>query len=334
MQARESWLHPSAMRMARHLAYWADEHGSLVDIPGVLAAYSAHYARGRRTAWADFTRLVDAGLVRQVCAAAPYRQARYKLCMDVLSLPSDLPRDLAAELTAYVDNPRVAARRRPTRADVHEALAECEVVRYGSATRDNAIMAAAGEGKLHTSPFTREGFSPLCTPPARRRPSRARQRAPLGQDRIEEQANALYFVRELVPEWARQRQGQVLDDVALAEVAELARVLLRRMPESEVAELFTAQVTSAEDLVGVLRWRTGRTMASMRRAEYRARRLVVDDDGSRHAAWLAANAARDAEQVASRRAELVELARRRAREVAEARLAQEQARLAARLYSG
>ncbi|MEU4235542.1 hypothetical protein AB0F17_65725 [Nonomuraea sp. NPDC026600] len=331
LQARGAWLHPCALRMARHLAYCADGRGRLVDVPELLARYSAHHGRGHRTAWTDFMRLVDVGLVRQVCAAAPYRQARYILCMDLAALPDDLPRDLAAALAGHVDDPTAIVRGTPTRADVHRALADCEVIRVGSATRPKPIMVCRGAGKLHTSPFTREGSPPSSPPPPSHRPQRARGWPFQGQD-LGEEGGALYFVKSLGPDWASQRQGVVPAAAELAEIAELARLLLQHMPESEVREVLTSQVGSAADLVGVLRWRTGRTLAGLRRSERRARRLRVDDDGARHTEWLASNAERDAQEVAPRRAELVALARQRAREVAEARRAQEQARLSARIY--
>jgi hypothetical protein len=73
------------------------------------------------------------------------------------------------------------------------------------------------------------------------------------------------------------------------------------------------------DLAGVLRWRIGRELARLRRAMRHAARLRVDDDGTRHAAFLAANA--------ERKAELVELAHRLAHRSSDPRLEAEQARL-------
>jgi hypothetical protein len=121
----------------------------------------------------------------------------------------------------------------------------------------------------------------------------------------------------------------VPSDAELAELAHLVMLLLRQMPESEARELLTTQVTTAADLAGVLRWRIGRALAQQRRAARRAAQLRVDDDGSRHQAWLQANDAANAAN-AARKAELVELARRLARRAAEPRLDLEQARLEAR----
>jgi hypothetical protein len=54
-------------------------------------------------------------------------------------------------------------------------------------------------------------------------------------------------------------------------------ILLRHLPGSEAAELLTAQVATAADLVGVVRWRTGKTLATLRRA-----------DSAAEPAWLVA----------------------------------------------
>ncbi|QFY10514.1 hypothetical protein GBF35_31370 [Nonomuraea phyllanthi] len=93
-------------------------------------------------------------------------------------------------------------------------------------------------------------------------------------------------------------------------------LLLRHMPGSEARELLTHQVATAADLCGVLRRRIGRALAQMRRAARHAAQLRVDDNGLRHAALLAANAARNA----ARNAELVDLARHLARQAAESEL--------------
>ncbi|WP_156046054.1 hypothetical protein [Herbidospora cretacea] len=66
-------------------------------------------------------------------------------------------------------------------------------------------------------------------------------------------------------------------------------LLLRRVPPPEAAELLTSQVASATE--GVLRWRIGRTLAGLRRAERRAAWLRVDD-GELYRAWQAVDSAR------------------------------------------
>ncbi len=324
LAARGAGLHPSAWRMAQHLTHQADERGRLADVPAILASYAARHQLGRRTGWTDLMRLVDVGLVRQVCAAAPGRQARYVLCLNLAALPDDLPQDLAAEVRRIVDDPRAAARGRMTRAAEDAALAECEVIREGSATGPK-IAAAWGCGRLHTSRYTREGSPPSPQPHRPQRPRPPRQVPVWGQDLAEEQGRALDFVRSLGPEWVRQRGGRMPGGAELGELARLVVLLLRRMPPGEAAELLTAQVASAADLAGVLRWRIGRTLAGLRRAERRAAVLRVDDDGSRHDAWLAANAAHAA-ATAARKAEVVEEARRLAREIRERRQGAEKVR--------
>ncbi|MFC4536910.1 hypothetical protein [Sphaerisporangium dianthi] len=312
---RGQHTHPALKRMLKHVALHADEHGVLRDIPALLAAYCARHAVGSRTAWYDLMdRAVEAGLVRQLFAAAPERQAVYILCLDVAALPADLPADLLALVRRYVDNPAVAAKGRPTRAQRDRALAECQVVRYGSARRA-PIMEQAGCGRLHTSPFTREGSPPSPQPRQSQSSQRARRLPFGGQNLGEERSAALNFVKELCPVWAAQRStGEIPSDAELAELARLAGLLLRRMPRHEVAELLTAQVASAADLAGVLRWRIGRTLAGLRRSERRAAELAVDDDGARHAAWLESNATAAARQAAVK-AGVVEQARRRAEEL-------------------
>ncbi|MEU7457491.1 hypothetical protein [Streptosporangium roseum] len=326
LETRGRLVHPCALRMARHLTHHADEAGRLVDIPAVLGSYSARHALGRRTGWTDFMRLVEAGLLRQVCAAAPERQARYVLALDLATLPDDLPVELAAELRRYIDDPRTAARGNPTMADVDAALAECEVIREGCATRGPAIRSSLGCGRLHTSPYTREGTSPSHRPRLSQQPRRPRQLPFEGQDFSEEKADALNFVRELSPEWARQRGGQMLSETEMVQLSHLVALLLRHMPRSEAKELLTAQVASATDLAKLITWRAGRTLNGLRRSHRRATAIQVDDDGSAHAAWLAANAERNT-AAAERRTALVEEARRRARQIGGRREADADARL-------
>ncbi|MDR8415075.1 hypothetical protein MTP10_40890 [Nonomuraea sp. 3-1Str] len=325
---RGEYLHPCAARLAKHLSLEADKRGRLVDIDEVLEKYAATHLLSKRVGWTDLDRLIAAGLVRQARRPAPGIQARYVLAMDLAALPDDLPKTLAAEVRRHIDNPITIAKGGQTKAMLDEGLAECEVVRYGSAVRREPIMTALGCGRLHTSPYTREGL-----PPPQSQPSQKRQRPRLlpfqGRDFDEERGAALNFVKILAPEWARQRAGQVPSDAEMGELAHLVMLLLRHMPESEARELLTTQVASATDLCGVLRWRIGRTLAQLRRAGRRARQLRVDDDGRRHAAFLAANAERNAAN-AARRAELVELARRQARRLAGDRVEGELTRLDAR----
>ncbi|MEO3892164.1 hypothetical protein [Nonomuraea sp. B5E05] len=334
---RGDHLHPCAARMARHAAVEADERGRIDDINVFLGKYAAKHLVSVRTGWIDLERLLQAGWMRQTQTPCPERNARYRLTADLAAVPDDLPKTLADEVRRHIDNPITIAKGGQTKAAIDEGLAGCEMVRYGSATRGGGvprepIMTALGCGRLHTSPYTREGLPPPLPshPSQEKRPPH--RRAFGGRDFGEERAAALYFVQGLRPDWARQRGGEVPTDAELAELAHLVMLLLRHVPRSEARELLTAQVGSAGDLCGVLRWRTGRALGKLRRASRRAAALPVDDDGARHAAWLAANAERNAAN-APRRAELVELAERLRQQAAEPRFAAEQARLDARLAS-
>jgi len=82
-------------------------------------------------------------------------------------------------------------------------------------------------------------------------------------------------------------------------------LVLRHTPPSEVAELLTAQVRSADNLAGVLTWRLGRTLRALRARFDRP----VDDDGQIYAATAALRAAEAAERHAATAA-----ARRHARQ--------------------
>lgn len=280
--------------MGEHLTHHASDKGFIDDIPAVLGHYSRHYGVSMRTAWKDLNRLIDDALVRKVRGAAPDQTARYALVLDLAQLPADFPKEVRKLLRLHIDDPKVVAKGRQTMATRHAALSECEVVRLGSASRP-ATSSVLGCGRVHTSPYTREGSPPS---PSDRSEGAAEQplRTPFwGQDLNEEQAAALDFVRSLMPTWTRQRAGGpspvVPTEAELVELAHLVGLLLRRVPKSEVSELLTSQVASATDLPRVLRWRVSRTLNGLRRAERRAARMRVDDDGERSRAWLATKGA-------------------------------------------
>ncbi|MFC7593592.1 hypothetical protein ACFQYP_65465 [Nonomuraea antimicrobica] len=168
-------LHLCAYRLGKHLQLrCADKRGLIGDIDEALEKYAAKHQVSKRTGWIDLGRLMEAGLLRQVHAAAPERKACYALVMDLAALPDDLPKTLAEALRWHIDNPITIAKGGQTKAAVDEGLAESEVVRYGSAVARRGvprepIMTALGCGRLHTSPYTREGL-PL--------PSHIRHRGP------------------------------------------------------------------------------------------------------------------------------------------------------------
>ncbi|OUC98677.1 hypothetical protein CA984_06010 [Streptosporangium minutum] len=64
--------------------------------------------------------------------------------------------------------------------------------------------------------------------------------------------------------WRMQRDGgvpagtEVPTKTGLASLEHLVSLLLRYMPPSEVEELLSAQVGSARDMAGLVRWRIGR----------------------------------------------------------------------------
>ncbi|MGW2161835.1 hypothetical protein [Nonomuraea sp. NPDC001699] len=333
---RGTVMHPCAARLARFAAAdvdVVDKRGVIADITAFLDKYAGRHLVSKRVGWNDLDRLLQAGWIRQVSAAAPGRKAVYRLALDLAALPDDLPKTLADEVRRWIDNPITAAKGGQTKAAVDAGLEKAETVRYGSAVRRGvareAIMTALACGRLHTSPYTREGLTPPSSHPSQRsRPPRRRPRL-WGQDRIEEQGAALNFVKGLAPDWAQQRGGEVPTDAELAELAHLVMLLLRYLPESEARELLTAQVSSARNLCGLLRWRIGKELRRQRRAARRVAALVVDDDGRRHQAWLEANDAANAAK-AARRAELVGMARELAGRFGTARLGAEQDRLDAR----
>lgn len=311
LRARGTLAHECLHRMSRHVTAWCDERGRLLDIPEMLSAYARRHGVSLRTAWTDFRRMVNARVVRQTAAAAPGRQARYILALDVADLPADLPADLGTEVRRFVDDPRAAAMGRATRAERHEALAECEVIRVGSATRDEPAETAHGSGRLHTSPYTREGTPPSphgARPERDRGPRRGGSREPGPLDL----GPALYVVKAVRQKWKNSPTRRALpteDD--LSEVVRLVSLLLRYVPPGEAEELLTERTDSVRDLVGAARWRIGRALRGLRRRSAR----MIDDDGSLWDAWHAERRARaraQADRLAAYRAD-AEAAAARAR---------------------
>ncbi|GII59432.1 hypothetical protein Pth03_78210 [Planotetraspora thailandica] len=268
--------------MARHLTHRADERGRLAELPAVMASYAAVHQVGIRTAWSDFRRLRELGYVRQTAAPCPGRAARYTLAVPA-DLPPELPRTLSTTVREEIDPAVDRARSRQTRVTMDAALSECEVIRHGSATGPK-IAASFGCGRLHTSPYTREGSPP--SPPEHVPRSRPGPRqARFGGVSDEEKSQALYIVKTCGPFWERQRgPGRGLPSSQVAEVAHLTALLLRHVPPSEAVELLTEQVASAEDLAAVVRFRIGRQLAAARRQV----RVEVDEDGRGYAAMLQA----------------------------------------------
>uniref|UniRef100_UPI003F4906EA hypothetical protein n=1 Tax=Microtetraspora malaysiensis TaxID=161358 RepID=UPI003F4906EA len=279
-----------AWRMVRHLTHWADERGRLADMQAVMESYATRHRVSVRIAWADFGRLRPLGLVRQTAAPAPGRRARYVLSVPA-KLPAELPRTLARAVRDEIDPAASRAKGAITRAQSDALLADCEVIRQGSTTGP-ARHTAGGCGRLHTSPYTREGSPP--SPQRSDRPSLPRpRRAPYRGIGNEETATGLYLVQVCGPLWAAQRgQAHGLADAEATEIGRLVALLLRRLPKSEVVELLTEQTGSAADLARVVRFRIGRTLAALRRRV----EVPADEDGQGYAAGMAARAAAVAAQ--------------------------------------
>ncbi|MBB4920969.1 hypothetical protein [Streptosporangium saharense] len=272
----------AAWRMVRHLTHHTDERGRLVDVPSMIAFYAAVHQVSSRTAWTDLRRVRQLGYVRQTAAAAPGRAARYVL--SVPELPADAPTTLGTAIRAEIDPPARRARGRLTRAQAAAVEAEVETVRYGSAAQE-PLATATGCGWLQTSPYSLEGFPPspdqrVCRP---RTGPRGHRRG--GGVTPDEQAEALYLVKECGLVWARQ--GQALREDQVPGIAHLIALVRRHLPHGEVLELLGERVASAADLASVITYRAGRVLATARRA----RRVQADEDGQGYAVALAARAA-------------------------------------------
>ncbi|MBG0819125.1 hypothetical protein [Planomonospora sp. ID82291] len=273
-----------AWRMIAHLTHRADARGRLADVPGIMRSYASVHRVGIRTAWSDFRRVRTLGYVRQTVAAAPGRAARYVLSVPP-ELPAELPASLARAVRREIDPPSAQATGAITRAEADRLQAECETVRHGSATGP-AIRRQSGCGRLHTSPYTREGSPPSPRDHARDRLQGIPGIPQKGGITDEEKRNALYTVKTCGPHWAWQREDRGLSAVQVAEVLPLVALLLRHVPQSEAVELMTERTRSAADLPGVIRYRIGRVLAAARRRS----KVRADEDGRGYAAAMTARA--------------------------------------------
>ncbi|GGS86275.1 hypothetical protein GCM10010156_51010 [Planobispora rosea] len=309
---------PCARRMARHLAYHADESGKITDMPRVMRAYAAYHGLSTRTGWKDLGRVMDVGWVRRVHGAAPGRPALYQLCLDIAGLPCNLPKNLVRAVTDVVDAPpgRVPGPRtrapgaEPGLGRLHAALAQCVVVQYGGALSPEKIV-RTGSGRVHTSPFFREGPTPPPQRPVRRGGRDPLQPSPWwdknGYNDIQQAREVL---ARCLPRWRAQRTGlvpsgtEVPDATALASLEHLVRLLLRYVPSGEAVDLLTEQVASARNVTGVVRYRIGSWLRSFRRRA----NLPVDEDGVGYR--------RMQEELAARRARSTPEGRQAAKDIA------------------
>jgi hypothetical protein len=301
---------PWARRMARHLARVADAQGVITGLPDVMRSYAAREHVSVQTGYTDLRRLVCHGLVRQLQAAAPGYPARYRLSVPAAVIPADLPADLARA----IHGPRAAdpggpQLEREKRSDPPDSRPE-----DGSAYEDMA-EAEASCGSLDTSPIPYEGSPPSPRGTGPDGPSHRRQRRTQGKIGSDERDHARAVLTASVGEWRAQRgRAPVPGCAELARVEAMTALALRHVPRGEVLQLLTERVASARDLPGMLAWRLGQVLTATRRD--RARKVLADEDGARHAAWLASRgntpgpAARAA--IAAARAELEAIQRRHA----------------------
>lgn len=336
--AERGQLDPYAARMARHLAYHADERGRVRNLEtAVIPAYTAHYGLGRRTAYTDLGRLQRAGLIRQARAACPGRTVAYQLCAPP-EPPADLPRGLAAELRrlwGVLDDGREeprppiageAMRVRIPAVERHALLAECVLARYGSA-RSRPRHVLRGCGRLHTWPLLKKALPhpPICAgdEPAGPPPPPAAMGRSTEADAEVEQVLAVCRTRWRL---ARGPRGGVPED-GQARLVPLIRGALMYLTSADVIEQMTVELNGARDLGAVVATRLRRVIHAGRRARSAAARIRTDEHR-----YLRQRAAA-AERAAHRHAETAALRARVRAALEEGRARARQAR-AARTQAG
>lgn len=107
-KAGRDGAHPCAVRMARHLTYFADEKtGRITNIAAAIEVYAAHHMVSTRTAWTDRKRLMAGGWLREEVAPTMGRKAVYRLCVDPPSTAdlAEMPRALAHEFARHFGLP-------------------------------------------------------------------------------------------------------------------------------------------------------------------------------------------------------------------------------------
>ncbi len=263
--------------MARHLTWYASEHGWFTDLETVARGYMARHRVSRRTFYADFGRLVDAGMVRQTAAACPGRKARYQLCAPA-ELPERLPASLASALrrewgapVAEQDQGQEQRKTRHVRTSVverHRTLADCVMVSYGSAHHSYPVRESFC-GRLHTSPFFRGSFPHPTHTPVRSDPDPASWPPWMGNSSNEEEL-ARAVIERCRPYWVDQRSPAGLPDAAATtRLVPLVAGALRYLTSSDVVEVMTDRVASATDLGAVLATRLRQIIYQGRRASAR-----------------------------------------------------------------
>ncbi|GAA4522488.1 hypothetical protein GCM10023191_101790 [Actinoallomurus oryzae] len=318
--AAEQWRRALTTRAVRHMtgyltsAAGADAAGRIPNTGRLIASYAKWHRVSETTAYRHWQVVRELGLVRQTQHSAPGEHARYVLCFPPAQLPADLPAgdlspqpmDLDAHVRDWDDHAGQAL----------EETAEFGLVRYGAATSarratttpttvtgsDGASLASTDTDLDSLSAYYCEAF-PLyakaknpSTPTRvfahpRRTPNRRG-----GRISDDERTAALGVLSDCVDRWVAQRGPHRLPtDAELDRMVPLLVLVLRHTPPSEVIELLTHQVRSADSLAGVLTWRLGRTLRALRARFDRP----VDEDGQIYAATAALRAAEGAERHAA-----------------------------------
>lgn len=310
--AAEQWRRALTTRAVRDMTGYltcnagADAAGRIGNIGRLIASYAKWHGVSEATAYRHWRVVRELGLVRQTQHSAPGEHARYILCFPPAQVPNDLPildvspqpMDLAAHLQAWDDHADQAL----------EEAAELELVRYGAATSTRTATAtsapvtgpdAAPQTSTNADPDSLPAYyckafplyakakNPSAQTWAIRHPKSTSKRRG-GRISDDERANALTVLSDCVPRWVAQRgPNRLPSDAELERMVPLLVLVLRHIPPSEVIELLTTQVRSADSLAGVLTWRLGRTLRALRATFDRP----VDDDGEIYAATRALHAA-------------------------------------------
>jgi hypothetical protein len=320
--AAEQWRRALTTRGVRDMtgyltsAAGADAAGRIPNTGRLIASYAKWHRVTEVTAYRHWRAVRELGLVRQTQHSAPGEHARYVLSFPPAQLPDGLPAgdaspqpmDLAGHTEAWTGHAGHAL----------EEAAELELVRYGAATGSptpTTTATKAGTGPA-TGPATSTDTTPnqgghdltayYCqafplyakvrtpSPPPqapRRPPRRASRRG--GRINVDEQTAAAGVLSDCRPQWTLQRgPDRLLTETEEQRLVPLLVLVLRHTPASEVVELLTTQVRSANDFTGVLTWRLGQTLRALRARTAQA----VDEDGAIYAAKAALRAAEATER--------------------------------------
>ncbi|HEY1700969.1 MAG TPA: hypothetical protein VGG75_14760 [Trebonia sp.] len=314
------------------LSELVDEHGIIRDMPAFVSQYRAYAGKiepvSAQTAWADIKRLTGRGLMRQIQAAAPGYAAVYCLSYPAAYVDEQLaglPRDLARALPHL----RPAAgqdmdeERPPEDPAAEETGDDPELT--GDLGQPETSPDLGPCGRLDTSPLMHDGY-PLPQPGSGHIRAYHRPEWPArGGNHDQQASDAQHLLARCRAEWVRQRGEDRVP--ALDQAAKLAPLTARALRilgrPSDVEQLLTSRVASAEDLLRTLRWRLARELADARRAEQArlspeeelaAERRAAEYYAGRHAAARAAVEARRSAGHQQRARGAVELARRLAAE--------------------